>query len=218
MSDASFFDSIPRLERFADIADPSLFTEMPDDWHVAVSDVRNSTELIRRGRYKEVNLVGASTIMALLNLQRSFSLPFVFGGDGASVCVPDSLVDETKQALRATRNMARELYGIDLRVGLIPIGFIRRSGHRVLVASCRLSPTFSQAVFSGGGLSFAEECLKDPELSQRFGVNDEGGRASADFTGLECRWQNVPSTNGEIVTVIVQAPGENARAQADVHR
>jgi len=162
MSNESFYEKLTPIDNFVDISDPKIYTEMPDDWHIAVSDVKNSTELIRNGRYKDVNLIGASTIMALLNLKKSFSIPFIFGGDGACICIPESMVDEAKQSLLATKVMAKDLYGIEMRVGVVPIRFIREQGYNVLVAPCRLSKSFDQAAFSGGGLQFAEDCLKDP--------------------------------------------------------
>lgn len=183
-----------------------------------MSDVKDSTGLIRQGKYKEVNLVGASTIMALLNLKKSFSLPFIFGGDGAAVCIPQSLVEKTRQALLATKNMANMLYGIELRIGIVPIDVIRKNGFDVLVARSQLSNTYTQAAFSGGGLQFAEECLKDPEFAGKFSIDDGAIVPEGDFTGLECRWQNIPSAHEEIVTLIVQAVGKTPDVRNNVYR
>ena len=212
MSTESFYLNLPVTENFLDISDPRIYKPLPDDWHVAVTDVRDSTGAIERGMYKEVNLMGASSIMALQNLTGSFSLPFVFGGDGATVCLQPSLVEKARTTLLATRKMAREIYGLDFRVGIVPVADIRRAGYDVLVARYRVSENFTQGVFSGGGLQYAEECIKDPTLSDRYTLNAENGEAEADFSGLECRWKNVPSAHGEIVSLIVQAiaaePGE----------
>jgi hypothetical protein len=218
MSNDSFYEKLTPIDNFVDISDPSIYTEMPDDWHIAVSDVKNSTELIRNGRYKDVNLIGASTIMALLNLKKSFSIPFIFGGDGACICIPGSMVDDAKQSLLATKLMAKDLYGIDLRVGVVPIRFVREQGYKVMVAPCRLSKSFDQAVFSGGGLQFAEECLKDPKTEFQFTLNTGPDKPSADFSGLECRWQNVPSKHGEIVTLIVQTLGKTEKEKNTLYR
>jgi hypothetical protein len=214
----SFYENLPPIDRFVDITDPSIYTELPDDWYVAVSDVRNSTELIRSGRYKEVNLIGASTIMALLNLKKSFSLPFIFGGDGACICIPESIVDEAKESLLGTKKMANDLYGIELRVGLVPIRFVREQGYNVFVAPCRLSTTYAQAAFSGGGLQFAEECLKHPVKGSIFNLELKSTTRDADCTGLECRWRNVPSAHGEIVTLIVQAFGSSEKKSHETYR
>jgi len=213
----AFYESLPAIDRFADLSDPHVYQPVPDDWYVAVSDVKDSTGLIRRGKYKEVNLIGAATIMAILNLKKSFSIPFIFGGDGAALCIPQSIVEEAKQALQAARRMASELYGIELRIGVVPVPYIREHGFDVLVARSRLSSSFTQAAFSGGGLQFAEECLKIPSASSQFSIA-ESTQSKGDFTGLECRWQNIPSAHDEIVSLIVQAVGTTSEGRNAVYR
>lgn len=218
MNTDSFFLDLPVIENFVDISNPRVYTPLPGDWHIAVSDVRNSTELIRNGKYKEVNLLGASSIIALLNLKKSFSLPFIFGGDGATLCIPPSLLEQARQSLVATKMMAQEAYGIDLRVGIVPLHYVRKNKFDVLVARYQISENFTQAVFSGGGLQFAEECVKNPATEKQFSLTTNDAVPIADFTGLECRWKNVPSTRGEIVTLIVQAIGTSDKQKNETYR
>lgn len=58
---------------FLNIQNPGICSPIPDDWHAVVSDVRKSTAAISKREYKEVNLLGASTIMAMMSLTKSFS-------------------------------------------------------------------------------------------------------------------------------------------------
>ncbi len=218
MSSESFYDRLPIIENFTDIANPNVYVALPDDWFVAVSDIKNSTALIQQGRYKDVNLVGASTIISILNLKKSLSLPFIFGGDGAAICVPPNVLQESQQALLATKELARDAFGIELRIGILPVKFIREQGYEVAVTRCRLSETCLQAAFFGGGLQFAEECLKDEELSKKFGIDESLVKSAGDFSGLECRWNNVPSVHGEIVTLIVQALGNSEENRNGIYR
>ncbi len=218
MSTENFYQDLPTIDHFADLSDSSVYHSLPDDWSVAVSDVKDSTGMIGKGKYKQVNLIGASTIMALLNLKKSYSIPFIFGGDGAAVCVPGEMVPQAKEALLSVKDMAAELYGIELRIGIVPVSFIRDSGYDVLVARNRLSPTHTQAAFSGGGLQFAEECLKDPSISERFSIDPAVVESKGDITGLECRWQNIPSAHEEIVSLIVQARGATNDERNSVYR
>ncbi len=218
MNTESFYLDLPVIENFVDISNPRVYTPLPDDWHIAVSDVKDSTGLIRRGKYKEVNLLGASSIIALLNLKKSFSLPFIFGGDGATLCIPPSLLEQARQSLVATKMMAHDAYGIELRVGTVPLRLARKKGFDVLVARCRISENFTQAVFSGGGLQFAEECLKNPATEKQFSLTTDDAEPVADFSGLECRWKSVPSARGEIVTLIVQAISKTAKKKNDTYR
>ncbi len=218
MNTDSFYEQLPAIDRFTDLCQIDVYSPLPDDWSVAVSDVKNSTGMINLGKYKEVNLIGASTIMALLNIKKSFSVPFIFGGDGAAVCIPQSMITDARQALLVTRNMAKDIYGIELRIGIIPIKFIREHGYDVLVARSRLTSSFTQAAFSGGGLQFAEECLKLPEQARQFTIDEKIVESKGDFTGLECRWQSVPSAYDEIVTLIVQAIGKSNDERNTVYR
>lgn len=218
MHTETFYSTLPLVKNFSAISDPSIYSPLPGDWLLAVSDVKNSTELIRAGRYKEVNLVGASSIMALLNIDRAVALPFIFGGDGAVICIPPSFADKARQSLSATRLMAKESFGIYLRIGVVPLTYIREQGFDVRVARCVMSGTYVQPVFKGGGIYFAEECLKDPHADAQFGIEPELVTPAADFSGLECRWNNVPSRHGEIVSVIVQALGNEDQNQNDLYR
>jgi len=217
-STESFYLDLPVTENFLDISDSSIYSALPDDWFVVVTDVKDSTIAIQRGMYKEVNLLGASSIMAMMNLTKSFSLPFVFGGDGATVCLHASLVERARPALIATRRMAREVYGLDFRVGIVPVTDIRRAGFDVLVARYHVSENFTQAVFTGWGLQYVEECIKNPELSSTYCLSSDDAEAEADFSGLECRWKNVPSAHGEIVSLIVQATMQTAEERNNVYR
>ena len=218
MGTENFYQDLPAIDHFADLSDPSVYHPLPQDWSVAVSDVKDSTGMIGKGKYKQVNLIGASTIMAILNVKKSFSLPFIFGGDGAAVCIPDPMVQQVKEALLSVKDMAADLYGIELRIGIVPVSFIRESGHEVLVAKSRLSPTHTQAAFSGGGLQFAEECLKDAAFAPTFAIDPAVVESKGDVTGLECRWQNIPSAHDEIVSLIVQARGTSNEERNAVYR
>jgi hypothetical protein len=218
MSSKGFYMDLPVVENFVDVSNPEIYTGLPDDWHVVVTDVKDSTQAIERGGYKVVNLLGASSIIAILNLVKSFSLPFIFGGDGATICVPSSLVERAKRSLVATKQMAADVCGLDLRVGIVPLRYIRQCGHDVLVARYRISENFVQAVFSGGGLQFAEDCIKNPAPGPQFVLETGDAEPDADFSGLECRWQNVPSARGEVVTLIVQAVGGNAKRKNETYR
>ncbi len=218
MNSETFYLDLPVTENFSEVSNPKIYSGLPDDWHVVVTDVKDSTKAIEQGGYKVVNLLGASSIIAMLNLMKSFSLPFVFGGDGATICLPPSLVERAKRSLVATKQMATEVYGLDLRVGIVPLRYIRECGYDVLVARYRVSENFVQAVFSGGGLQFAEECIKDPSTGAPFRLEVGDAEPEADFSGLECRWQNVPSSRGEIVTLIVQAVGNDEGSKNNTYR
>ncbi len=200
INDEEFYTSLPILNNFRSISDINNFKTMPDSWFVAMTDVEGSTKAIEAGRYKDVNTIGASSIIAILNLTKSFSLPFIFGGDGATICIPPSLLKKTRKALVGIKQMAKQEFGMNLRVGVIPVEDIHATENSVMVSRIRLSKHSIQAAFAGGGIQYAEKCLKQfPKYTLE--LSDE--EPEADFTGLECRWKNVPSERGEIVSIII---------------
>ncbi|MBL9175231.1 MAG: DUF3095 domain-containing protein [Verrucomicrobiales bacterium] len=209
------FADIPMFADFLEVTALDRYAELPADWAVAVADVRGSTAAIREGRYKDVNLLAVSAIAAMVNAVKPVRIPFVFGGDGASFCVPPSSATATRHALASVRTLGRDVFGLDLRIGLVPVSTLLARGRRVLVANFRSSPTCVQSVFAGGGMSLAERLVKDPAEGAAYAV--AGTDASADCTGLECRWNEIASPHGETVALLVQATGGNPRADSDIY-
>jgi hypothetical protein len=201
MATDRFYVDLPSLGQFLDLANPNNYVDAPADWYVLVTDVVASTEAIARGQYKEVNVLGASSIVAVLNAVAPLEVPFVFGGDGALLLVPPTAVHAAREALLGIRALAHESFGLDLRVGIVPLTAVV-SQRPVRVAKLRLSPTYCQASFIGGGLTYATDLVKaDPT----YRLDVPGDRATADLSGLECRWQDIPSPRGHTVSLIVAA-------------
>lgn len=212
-----FYASLPVFLVFADVARPDRYRELPDDWHVAVADVEGSTAAVRAGRYKDVNLLGASCIISVLNATRPVEIPYIFGGDGATLCVPPSQFEAARDALLGTQRLARDEFQMRLRVGIVSVGVIRKAGYHVGVARFRASDNYIQASFTGGGVQYAERCVKDDAIGSAFRLESDSSTAGSDYSGLECRWDNIPSPHGEIVTLLVQATTGNAGSDAEVY-
>lgn len=185
--------------------DASRYRALPEDWWVAIADVTGSTTAIEAGRYKEVNAVGAISIMAILNLVGGFRIPFMFGGDGATICIPPELVDASRKALAGVREIAAREFGLDLRVGMVPMTELRGRQAPIGVARLRISDYFEQPVFTGDGVALAESLIKDSLAPNPWLITEAGDMADADMSGLECRWQHIPSRKEEIVALIVDA-------------
>ena len=60
---------------FDSIMDPPRYRPLPDDWLIGLTDVVRSTQAIDDGRYKAVNIAGASVIAALTNALQGAHLP-----------------------------------------------------------------------------------------------------------------------------------------------
>lgn len=199
------YESLQPFDKFEELCHPEHYQELSDEWWVIVTDIQGSTKAIQEGRYKDVNLIGAASIMAILNAVRPYEIPFVFGGDGATVCVPEHLIETVKPALRAARKMSREQFGLGLRLGLVQMKTIHAAGKSVQVAKFKASDDYAQAMFDGDGLAYAESLIKDPDDNQYRIPENDGGMIDGDFSGLECRWQNIGSPKGEMHAILVAA-------------
>jgi len=208
MSDA-FYAAIEPVEAFELLARPASYRPLPDGWSLVAADVVSSTAAIEAGRYKNVNTVGVSVIAAVRNCVRPVEVPYVFGGDGALVCVPDRYVPEVRRALAATIAMAEASFALTLRACVVPIERVRAEGLDILVARHRVSEHYVQCALFGGGAAWVEDQLKQGRLADELLVAPDAG-ASADYGGLECRWSEIPSPREETVAVIVDATGSSA--------
>ena len=209
MSD-SFYSGIEPVDDFEALVRPESYVPLPEDWSVVVADVADSTGAIEAGEYKAVNTVGVSVIAATVNVLRPVEIPYIFGGDGARMCIPGRATPDVACAMSATIAVARESFGLELRAAVVPVTYVRELGHEVLVARHRVSPHYVQCALHGGGAEFAERSLKRGELPAEFLITPDPS-ADADYSGLECRWGEIPSPLGETVAVIVDATTEEGR-------
>lgn len=205
MSVETFYGDLPSLENFLDITDFRNFVSFPQDWLIIVTDIAGSTKAIESGRYKDVNLIGAASIVAILNIAKNIDLPFVFGGDGATILIPPTLLSAVQGALLATRHLAKNEFEFDLRIGIIPVSVVIERHYDVKVAKVKISENYTQAVFTGGGLAYANDLVKNAATADIYRLHNVVGSSQADFSGLECRWQDIPSKHGEIVSMLVMA-------------
>lgn len=217
MSTEHFYRDLPLLPSFLEVTNPDNFAPVPEDWFIVITDICNSTKAIEAGRYREVNLIGACSISVILNLARDHEVPFVFGGDGATVLVPAQLVHKVRKALPALQYMAKTAFNMGLRVGIVPVAHVVRAGYEVKVAKLKISENYSQAMLTGGGLNYATDLIKDPITAEVYNLTDSR-TAKADFSGLECRWQDIPSRHGEVVSLLVLAMAHHPEKNYQIYR
>lgn len=196
----TFYQELPGFTDFDRVCDPLRYHAVPEDWHVLVADVRGSTEAIAQGRYKDVNALGVSCIVAAVNACRGVEIPYVFGGDGATLLVPESKVEAARCALLGVANIAERTFGIALRVGVVPVRSLLARGHRISVARFVLTDDVSLAMLSGDGVAVAEDWVKAPASPYCYG-HSEAYAASLD--GFECRWEPLKSNNGAVMSLLV---------------
>ena len=214
---ARFYHELPIKNSFNDVSQAENFVPVPEGWHIIISDVVDSTGAIERGNYKEVNIAGASTLIAILNITGELEIPFIFGGDGATLLIPDILMAQVRPVLQSTKNMVNSAFALELRIGVVPVEKVREAGWEVEVTKIRLSNRFSLAGFSGGGLRYAEQLIKDTDAGISFRLESNPNLHQANFKGLECRWNPVRSKRGEILSLLIVATSNDSQRNSQVY-
>lgn len=204
-----FYGAIPVFRGFGSLMDPALYTPLPDDWSVGVADIVESTKAIANQRYKAVNMAGAAVIAAVTNALDGREFPFVFGGDGASFAVSPADLAPAREALAATAAWVKADLDLMMRVALVPVKDIRAQGLDIKVARFGPSSNLSYAMFSGGGLGWADAAMKRGE----FAVPPAKPGTQPDLSGLSCRFEEIPSSRGLILSVLV-VPAKGADPHA----
>ncbi|MFE1601084.1 DUF3095 domain-containing protein [Methylobacterium sp. ID0610] len=212
------YAAIAPITDFQRVLDETAYRPVPDAWWVAMTDVVDSTAAIAAGRYKAVNFAGAAAIAAVRNALGGADIPFVFGGDGASLLLAPGEVKRAREALAATVAWVRAEMDLRLRAALIPVSAIREAGRDLRVARYAPSPHVAYAMMAGGGIAFAERALK----RGLYAVPPREG-ARPDLTGLTCRFSPARARYGLILSVIVVGvegadPGAVRAVIADVLR
>ena len=197
----SFYQGIPVFHGFHSLMEPALYKSLPKDWTIAVADIVQSTKAIRENRYKAVNMAGAATIAAVKNALDQVEFPYVFGGDGSSFAVPPHQLARASEAVAATAAWAKDELDLVMRVALVPVEIVRAQGLDVRVARFAASPNVSYAMFSGGGLGWAEAAMKRGE----YALSPAPPGSRPDLTGLSCRFAEIPAVRGLILSVVVVA-------------
>ncbi len=219
MSERAFYQGLPSLHRSLKeiLSEPELFLPVPESWFVIVTDVKGSTKAVAEGRYREVNTIAASGVIACLNVaqKHNVQIAFLYGGDGVTLLVPAELHEEMIEALKALRANTQVSYGLSLRVGSVQVHDVYASGASVRVAKWSVAPGYDQAVFLGDGLSYADKVIKADMSTGDVGEEEPG---AVDLSGLMCRWKDVKPAKSaeEVICVIVQAM--RASEQATVYQ
>lgn len=199
-----FYAHLPVFRGFSRLMEPLLYHPLPDGWLIGVADVVQSTKAIANNRYKAVNMAGAAVIASVTNALDNRDFPFAFGGDGASFAVSPQDAAAARAALAATATWVKEDLDLIMRVALVPIDAIRAQGLDVRVARYAPSPNVSYAMFSGGGLAWAEAAMKRGE----FTVAMAPAGAHPDLTGLSCRFSEIPTERGLILSLLIVPAGD----------
>ena len=197
------------------LTEEHLFYRVPETWHVIITDIKKSTLAVEQGKAETVNLLATGSIVAVLNIayKAHLTVPFFFGGDGATFIIPESILTVTLQALRIHQENTEKNYRLNLRVGSVPVSDIYKEGHLLRITKLRASQLFSIPVVLGDGLTYAEKIIK----GENYSLDLTGSKLSAlDLSGMQCRWDKIkpPQDYDEVVSLIVTAKESEKQAEA----
>lgn len=200
----NFYKDLNSIDDFSKITIDENYTKIPSDWLVLVCDIRNSTKAIEDGKYKEINFVAALSIIGVLNIDRELDFPYIFGGDGAALVVPAFLLEKAKKVFIEVAQKAKESFDLSLRIGIVSVEEIEKRGSFIEVCKFNVSKDYSQAIIRGNGLELAEELLKNEYKT--FKINENFICSySANFEGLECRWEDIKSPKDETISILIKS-------------
>jgi len=211
----NFYADLPPFIGFDQITEQEHFHTAPDSWWLVITDIEGSTAAIAAGRYKEVNLIGAAGISAVLNGGERPRIGYLFGGDGATLLLPPDRLEPALQALSGLRALAQREFKLGLRVGRVSVGELRRAGCPLRVGKLQLSPGNYLTMLSGGAAELAERWIKNDPRYRDDTLSDP---AAADRSGLSCRLDDLASQQGVMLSVLVRATAASENDQAAQYR
>lgn len=207
MIESDFYNSIEPMETLGELTLPGRFIEPPGDCWVIMTDVVGSTQAISEGRYRDVNLVGAAAIPALIE-GLGEEVPYIFNGDGALLLITSVQKLLAQEILAGLVHLAEANFGLKLRVGFFKIEELRQQGYQLEIGRLRLFESKSLAQFRGSMVSELDRLLRLP--TTKLIEADSLAAETLALNNLSCRWHKQPARNGNILSILLQPAKDSA--------
>jgi len=207
-SEDHFYSNLPihKMPLHQLLIQNQLFEKVVASWCVIITDIKRSTAAVNSGLHENVNLIATGSIVAVLNIafKANISVPFFFGGDGASFIVPPSIVDDVMKSLLKYKDNTLRNFNLDLRTGIVPVEEIYKQGYTLNICRFSSAETFSIPIVLGDGLAYAEQIIKGENYLL---TGHDTASNEIDLSGMQCRWDKIepPENSDEVVTLIVIA-------------
>jgi hypothetical protein len=219
MSDINFYKKLNPIKLpLTQVFNPVHFIDVPESWHIVISDIKNSTDAVNAGNHNNVNLIAAGGLIAALNIaqKHNVEIPFFFGGDGGTMIVPEEISTDVINALKAHNTNSKNNFNLELHVGNMQVKQMITAGHSLKIAKVQFGKEFNKAIVIGDGLKYAEQIIKQNSITDKI----DNDLSDLNLTGLECRWDRIkpPSEENEIVCYLIEAinPSEQISIYRDV--
>jgi hypothetical protein len=205
MDSSNFYLDLKAFKKLSSFVDNKYFVSAPSNWFILITDVISSTKAIESGRYKQVNALNAAVVSGILNIQKDLkkSIPFMFGGDGVTILIPESLKESAIAILQRTRQIAKN-YNLKTRSAIVPVKDIYALNEKIEVGKLYISNRYHQAIFRGTGLDTAEMLIKKTSKYE-VDMNESVDPNALNATGFTCRWQPILAKQGSVLSLIVKS-------------
>lgn len=209
-----FYKNLPSFQDFKHSTCLEHYHVFPQDWWIVLTDVVNSTQAIEAGHYKEVNVVSVLAMTTLFNLlPKEIEVPFLFGGDGVTFFVPESLLPIAQQMIDFNQAFAKEAFNLEVRGHFLPVRTVYAHGYDLKIAKQHVSKRYYQAFIVGDGIDFAEKQMKVEKTLTQQPLTNQVLFSPSLFNGFYCSFQDVDPSKEEMISLIVKSKGETIEAQ-----
>ncbi|MEZ4886811.1 MAG: DUF3095 family protein [Chitinophagales bacterium] len=197
-----------------------LFSQVPEDWHMVVLDIEKSTQAVKNGFHKDVNLTATGGIIVVLNklktIDKNLKIPYFFGGDGATFVLPNSFLEEILAVLENYRHHVKKNMHLNLKIGSFPVKEVYRQNRTIRIAKFDLNAQLTVPIVLGTGLKYAEGIIKSLFVDE---TENHKQLTPVNLEGMECRWQEIdpPYPEERIVCLLVNCPNDVLQGKVYQH-
>ena len=198
------------------LQDESLFTSVPKNWHIVVTDVKDSSQAVAQGNHNDINLTATGSIIAVLNevkkIDSNLAIPYFFGGDGATFIIPPNLKEQIMLILNDYALHIAKVLRIDLRVGFLKVEEAYNRNYTLRISKLKLNNYLTTPVIVGNGLKYAEAKIKS---NFKKSLPSDTHKLQIDLEGMECRWDEIfPSQKSQnIACLLISAMSESKQSE-----
>ena len=205
-----------KLPLTALLSDETLFSNVPKDWSIIVTDIENSTQAVANGHHNDVNLSATGSIVTVLNtlkgIDKKLRIPYFFGGDGSTFIVPNKVLQPLLLALNDYSLHIKNTHQLNLRVGHLEVEKVYLNNVTLRISKLRHNKYLTTPIVLGNGLKYAETLIKESfQASDTFKAKE----IALNLEGMACRWDEIyPKESQEkVVCLLIDCQDESKQAE-----
>ena len=199
------------------LKDESLFSSVPKNWSVVVTDIENSTVAVSQGFHNDVNLCATGSIITVLNTLKSINkkvtIPYFFGGDGSTFIIPNTLLEPVLLALNNYSQHIKNTLKLNLRVGHVDVEKLYANNVTLRITKLRHNKYLTTPVVLGNGIKYAETIIKAQFIASETISNN---KIELNLEGMECRWDEISPNQSDKKVICLLVNCEDEKKQAEI--